>query len=723
MASNLVGTVVTKMRSAVVFLWGLLSKDVRKSQQQSRVLFDYASDGIWESDLNGKILRVNAAGLSMLGYCEEEVIGRTFDIFVAKSNRARLYERVKRLRNPGAVDISEWQLISKDGSIVEVEISAKIYGRSAIYGFVRDITIRKCFERRLAFLASLSAQLSEVMSYDERVRISADVMTPRYADLCVVSMVENDEVHFRAVSTANEKTRMRFQAPNVQLDLRVPNRFSPYEVIRTRKPIIVLDVQAEVFPDSDVSASFKSYLEELGVTSYISIPLISRDRVVGLFNLAMQSRSRRFHQKDIGFFEEVADRCAVAIDNADLYQRAQAAAHARELVLSIVSHDIRNPMANIDLAVQLLQSSAQSASEESLHLAPELVEKTVSRIKSSLQAMERLIADLLDFGKIQSGTLSVKMESVEVAALVKTAIEPFEEKCRRKNLKLLTEIDEAVSRVRCDPTRLVQVLWNLIGNSLKFTPAGGEIRLSTKADAEDRVHFTVADTGCGVNNAELSKIFERFWQSKEAAEIGYGLGLSIAKGIVVSHGGKIWAESSEGHGTEIHFVVPVDHSQPNQPSIQSSPIVQPRPDKDLLKSLSGVRILAVDDAPENLVLLKMFLERAGADFFYSETVRDALGVLNEIHPDVILTDIELGRESGFDLLRRLRAWESNLGKPRTPVIALSAHVDDESRKKIQMAGFDLEFQKPFVPAVLVDAMARLTLQQALSENQTLEAGV
>lgn len=706
MASKLVGEAVSKVRNAVIFLLGLLSKDVRKSQQQSRVLFDYASDGIWESNLNGKILRVNAAGLSMLGYREEEVVGRTFDTFVAKSNRPRLYKSMKQLSSPGAVDISEWQLIAKDGSIVEVEISAKIYGRRAIYGFVRDITIRKCYERRLAFLASLSAQLSETMNYDERVRISADVMTPRFADLCVVSMVENDEVHFRAVATANEATRSRFQAPNVQIDLREPNRFSPYEVIRTRKPIIVRDVQAEIFPHSDVSASFKAYLKELGVTSYISIPLISRDRVVGLFNLAMQSRTRRFHQKDVGFFEEVADRCAVAIDNADLYQRAQAAAHARELVLSIVSHDIRNPMANIDLAVQMLHSSVQSATKETIPLSPEMVDKTVARIKSSLQSMDRLIADLLDFGKIQSGTLSVKMEPVEVAAMVKTAIEPFEEKCRRKNLRLVTEIDAAVSRVRCDSTRLVQVLWNLIGNSLKFTPAGGEIRLSAKAEV-DRVQFTVADTGCGVNSAELGKIFERFWQSKEAAELGYGLGLSIAKGIVVSHGGKIWAESSEGRGTEIHFVIPVDHSQLSQPASQTVAIVQPRPAQDLLKSLSGVRILAVDDAPENLVLLKMFLERAGADFYYSETVRDALGVLDEVHPHVILTDIELGRESGFDLLRRLRAWESNLGKPRTPVIALSAHVDDESRKKIQMAGFDLDFQKPFVPDALVDAIARL----------------
>lgn len=714
MASRIVGKTVGQLRKAGGILLGLLNKDVRKSQQQSRVLFDYASDGIWESDLNGNILRVNSAGLAMLGYREEEVLGRTFDIFVTKSNRPRLYRTMKHLRSPGAVDISEWQLIAKDGSIVEVEISAKIYGRRAIYGFVRDITIRKCYERRLAFLASLSSQLSEVMDYDERVRISADVMTPRYADLCVVSMVEGDEVHFRAVATSNEVTRARFQKPNIQLDLKEPNRFSPFEVIRTRKPLVVLDVQADILSRTDVSPNYQAYLKDLGVTSFISIPMISRGRVVGLFNLAMQNKKRRFGQKDLGFFEEVADRCAVAIDNADLYQQAQAAAHARELVLSIVSHDIRNPMANIDLAVQMLHSTVQSTTADRIPLSAEMVDKTVTRIKSSLQSMDRLIADLLDFGKIQSGTLSVRIEPVEVAALVKTAVEPFEEKCRRKNLRLVTQIDAAVTQVRCDATRLVQVLWNLIGNSLKFTPAGGEIRLSATAEI-DRVQFTVSDTGCGVNNEELGKIFERFWQSKEAAEMGYGLGLSIAKGIVVSHGGKIWAESTEGHGTEVHFVIPIEHNQP-------SPILQPRLEPELLKSLSGIRILAVDDAPENLVLLKMFMERAGAEFFFAESVREALGLLEEVCPSLILTDIELGPESGFDLLRRLRTQERLSGSLRTPVIALSAHGDDEWRRKIQAAGFDLEFQKPVVIPNLIDAIARLLLRPIQTDIRPIEIG-
>jgi PAS domain S-box-containing protein len=713
-AKKIVGDALSKIRNTLILLFGLLNRDVRETQQQSRVLFDYASDGIWESNLKGKILRVNAAGLSMLGYQEHEVLGRTFDSFVEKSNRPRLYEATKKLNRPGAVDISEWQLIAKDGSIVEVEISAKIYGRCAIYGFVRDITVRKSYERRLAFLASLSAQLVEVISYEERVRISADVLTPSYADLCVVSMVENDELHFRAVATADEATRSRFQAQNFQLNLKEFNRFSPFEVIATRKPIIIKDVETEIFAMADVSASFKSYLKELDVTSYISIPLVSRGRVVGLFNLAMQGRKRRFHQKDVSFFEEVADRCAVAIDNADLYQRAKAAAHARELVLSIVSHDIRNPMANIDLALQMLHASVQSATVEKIPLSFEIVDKTISRIKHSLLSMDRLISDLLDFGKIQSGTLSVKMEPVEVAELVKTAVEPFEEKCQRKSLRLISEIDAAVSRVHCDSTRLIQVLWNLIGNSIKFTAPGGEIRISVSA-VNDRVQFTVADTGCGVSREELEKIFERFWQSKEAAEQGYGLGLSIAKGIVISHGGKIWAESIEGKGTKVHFLIQADQN----PEVAIS---RTRPSREFLKSLSGVRILAVDDSPENLVLLKMFLERAGADFFFAKNVREALEVVDEVKPALVLTDIELGGENGFDLLRRLRMNESLLGKVRMPVIAMSAHADDESRRKIQSAGFDLEFQKPIVLANLADAIARLIDHSTQIEVRPQEVG-
>lgn len=714
MASKLVGRFVSKIRGLFVFLLGLLIKDVRKSQQQSRVLFDYASDGIWEANLSGKILRVNAAGLAMLGYLEEEVLERTFDVFVTKSDRVRLYEAMKHLNKPGAVDISEWQLIAKDGSLVDVEISAKIYGRRAIYGFVRDITIRKSYERRLAFLASLSAQLSQTMEYEERVRISADVMTPRFADLCVVSMVENNEVHLRAVSTPDENTRSRLQVPNEQVNLKEPNRFSSYEVIQSRKPIFINDVQAEVLARSDVSPAYQDYLRDLGVTSFISMPLISRGRVVGLFNLAMQNRARHFSKKDLGFFEEIAERCAVAIDNADLYQRAQAAAHSRELVLSIVSHDIRNPMANIDMALQLLQASVQSGNSNTPAVPAEIVRKTVSRINSSLQSMDRLISDLLDFGKIQSGTLSVKVEPVDVSALLHNAVEPFEEKCRRKNLRLVTNVEAGVTSITCDSTRLVQVLWNLIGNSLKFTPPGGEISLRAIL-LVDRVEFTVSDTGCGVNSAELGKIFERFWQSKEAAELGYGLGLSIAKGIVVSHGGKIWAESTEGHGTQIHFSIPFDSNLRSAGS-------DPKPSRDLLKSLSGIRILAVDDASENLVLLKMFLEKAGAEFYFSETVRNAIRLLDEVRPTVILTDIELGRESGFDFLKRIRMREGAF-HGRIPVIAMSAHSDPATVNKINAADFDFAFQKPVLVEQLIDAIARLAPRRLNKLQDTEEAGV
>lgn len=713
MASKLVGGFVAQIRMAITLLLALLNKDVRQSLQQSRVLFESASDGIWESNLNGKILRVNAAGLAMLGYQEEEVLGRNFEIFVAKSNRPRLYDAMNSLNQPGAVDVSEWQLITKDGAFIDVEISAKIYSRRTIYGFVRDITIRKSFERRWAFLASLSAQLSQTMEYEERVRISADVMTPRYADLCVVSMVENDEVHLRAVATSSDRTRTRLQGSSEQVNLKEPNQFSAYEVIKNRRPIFIKDVQSEILDREDVGLKYKAYLEDLGITSFISMPLISRGRVVGLFEIAMQNRVRRFAGSDLAFFEEIADRCAVAIDNADLYQRAQAAAHSRELVLSIVSHDIRNPMANIDLSLQMLNASVHSGVMAAAVVPSEVVKKTVSRIKSSLQSMDRLIADLLDFGKIQAGTLSVKMEPVEVSALVHTAVEPFEEKCRQKNLKLITQIDDGVSFVRCDSVRLIQVLWNLIGNSLKFTPSGGEIRLSATLES-DKVHFVVSDTGCGVNREELGKIFERFWQSKEAAELGYGLGLSIAKGIVVSHGGKIWAESTKGRGTEIHFSIPIDPHTP-------SPEVQSAPYRELFKSLRGIRILAVDDAPENLVLLKMFLEKAGAEFHFSENVRGALRLLDEVRPTLVLTDIELGRESGFDLLRRIRLRDGS-SQRRTPVIAMTAHADAAYKNKMSATDFDLVFQKPVLVEQLIDAIARLSPRHSNPVIYSQEAG-
>lgn len=674
--------------------------DLQPSFERERVLFESASDGIIEATLEGRIISVNSAAMEILARSRDDLIGRSFDSLVAEEDLARLYEKSSRLYEPGAIDVSEWKLIRGDGRIVDVEISAKMYFGDIICGFVRDITERKRHEAQLEFLAAITNRLSESMDFHRRIEIAAEMMVPRFADICAISMVEGEEVYFRAVKARDESTLSLIQPTRIRESVKVENPISPRRVLRTGEPLLIEDVEKEFYPREGVSEEYIKYVRELSVTSFITLPLVSRGKVVGLFNLAMQNNQRRFTNGDVAFLREVANRCAVAIKNAHLFYQAQAAVHARELVLSIVSHDLKNPLSNIDLAVQILQSTSP-ITESSLKRATE-------RIQASLRSTERLISDLLDFGKIQSGSLSVRLEPSDVASVVHTAIDTFQYRCAQKNLRLEYQLARDLPPINCDQTRILQVLWNLIGNSIKFTPSGGEIRITAEPQGEF-IQFTVADSGKGIDAADLEKVFERFWQSKETREVGHGLGLSIAKGIIVSHGGKMWAESKKEGGTKMHFTVPIAPS--SRETVTRSQVDANRSREDSLKGLlEGTRILAVDDSPEVLVMLKMLFERAGAEFYCAESVLAAVEMARSLVPDLVITDIEMDGANGFDLLACIR----QMGNPnvcQVPVIAMSAHSEQHEVSRIEQAGFQFLVLKPFVAEKLVKDVASLPLKR------------
>lgn len=674
--------------------------DLQPSIERDRVFFESASDGIIEATLEGKIISVNSAALEMLARSRDELIGRSFDSLVAEEDLSRLYEKSSQLYQPGAVDVSEWKLIRGDGRIVNVEISAKMYFGEIICGFFRDITERKRHEEQLEFLAAITNRLSESMDFHRRIQITAEMMVPRFADICVISMIEGDEVYFRAVKARDERTLPLIQPARLSESVKAENPISPKKVLRTGELLLVENVENEFYSRDGVDEDYKQYVRELSVNSFVTLPLVSRGKVVGLFNLAMQHNQRRFTDGDVAFLREVANRCAVSIENAHLFYQTQAAVHARELVLSIVSHDLKNPLSNIDLAVQILQSTSP-VTEASL-------KRAIERIQASLRSTERLISDLLDFGKIQSGSLSVRLEPSDVEAIVHTAIDTFQHRCAQKNLRIEHQVAHDVPFINCDQTRILQVLWNLIGNSIKFTPIGGKIQISAEPKGEF-MQVTVADSGKGINAADLEKVFERFWQSKETRDVGYGLGLSIAKGIIVSHGGKMWAESSEEGGTKMHFTVPI---VPNARKASTHGQVDATMSRqDSLKGLlEGTRILAVDDSPEVLVMLKMLFERAGAEFYCAESVLPAIEMARSLVPDLVITDIEMDGANGFDLLACIR----QMGNPnvcQVPVIAMSAHSEQHEVKRIEQAGFQFLVLKPFVADKLVKDVAALPLKR------------
>jgi PAS domain S-box-containing protein len=226
--------------------------------------------------------------------------------------------------------------------------------------------------------------------------------------------------------------------------------------------------------------------------------------------------------------------------------QAERATRARDDVLAIVAHDLRNPIQTVLTAASLLARP----------LAEQDRQRHVEVVQRSVKAMDRLIGDLLDVARIESGTLSVNPAPVDIRALLDQALEPFAGPARARRIKLDVESAADLHPLIADHDRLVQVLSNLLGNALKFTPDGGRVSVRAGRAENGGVEIAVEDSGRGIPADELPRVFDRFWQGDRASRRGAGLGLAICKGIVEAHGGRIRAESTPGQGTTVHISLP-----------------------------------------------------------------------------------------------------------------------------------------------------------------------
>jgi signal transduction histidine kinase len=239
----------------------------------------------------------------------------------------------------------------------------------------------------------------------------------------------------------------------------------------------------------------------------------------------------------------------LAIENAQLYREAQLAIQMREQILTIVSHDLKNPLATILLTADVLsRRGVPNERRRGLPLA-------VGRLRRAAERMLRLIDDLLDFASIETGRLAINRELQHPGPLIEETLASFESTADEHQLHLSGEIQSDLPQLFCDRDRILQVLSNLIGNAIKVSPKGGHITLLVEAQ-DDETRFTVSDQGPGISEADLQHLFERYWRSDDVTYEGTGLGLSIARGIVAAHGGRIWAESALGQGATFRFSLP-----------------------------------------------------------------------------------------------------------------------------------------------------------------------
>ncbi len=540
-----------------------------------KALVQASPHAIYMLDGNGLVQLWNPAAERIFGWKESDVLGLP-DPTVAGDKRAvaELVELVIAASEPVEREVVRF---NRGLERIEVSISATRVAHVAggVHGVMviaADITERRRIERerdqllewereareraeaaekRSRFLAEGSALLDQSLDYLATLNNVAHLTVPFLADYCLIDEVEDDCVSRVALAHVNpEREKMLHRQVRQPLE-GDPDRHPVVRVIQTGKSVLVEKVDDQVLRDIAHSDEHHRRLREMELHSFIAVPIEAHGKVLGVITLAYAESRRQYTPEDLATAEELARRAASAVDAARLYRASRLAVQARERLLAIVSHDLRNSLATV-----LLNSSAILESDSATRLERHARDQ-LQWITRSAEQMNRLIADLLDVSAIELGRFSLDPSPQSVSVLVRDATQMYGPLAIERGITIEACVADDLPRVMADPGRLQQVLGNLVTNAVKFSSAGSRISIQAVRDSDAEVRFTVTDTGTGIEPEQQASIFEGYWRGRRGRRGGAGLGLGIAKAIVDGHAGRIWVESALGEGSMFAFTIPV----------------------------------------------------------------------------------------------------------------------------------------------------------------------
>jgi signal transduction histidine kinase len=412
-------------------------------------------------------------------------------------------------------------------------------------------------QRRASFKADAGAALASSLEYETTLKNVAKLAVPRFADWCSVDLGDESGHHSLVAVEHVDPTK-------VDLAWRMRERYPMHptavrgipRVLRTGSPELYEEISDELLQQGCQDEEHLALARSLGLKSAITAPMSFRGQTVGAITFILAESGRRYDREDLETAVQIGERAAIAIENAKLHRDLQRAVRARDDLLAMVSHDLRNPLSIVTLrAAALTRLLASEPRWEKAHPHTQAIHKSAGK-------MERLVNDLLDLGSIEAGQLKIEPSSYSLRDLLSAAEEEMRPFAAAKEVQLRAEAPATDVQIRCDKRRILQVFANLIGNAIKFTPAGGAVLLRSNVDGDAAV-MSVSDTGRGIPTDHMHRIFDRYYQAPSGERSGVGFGLFIARGIVTAHGGRIWAESKPDSGSTFSFTVPLSNAHRN----------------------------------------------------------------------------------------------------------------------------------------------------------------
>jgi PAS domain S-box-containing protein len=679
-------------------------------------------DAVIATDASGRITMMNQVAVSLTGWSEADAQGRALvDVFriVNEHTRETVSSPVDRVLETGGVVglANHTVLLARDGREIPIDDSgAPIRGEDGVIAGVvlvfRDVTERKASEAQATFLADATALLAESLDYETTVARVARLTVPRLADWCAVDLVVEGEVLPKRLAVAHVDESKVTLAQELYVkyppQMDAPNGLP--NVLRSGQSELYAEIPDELLVAGSIDEEHLRIARELQLRSAMIVPLTAHGRVLGAMSFVLAESDRRYSAGDLPFFEEVARRCALAIENAKLFaserdarKAADIANRSKDEFLAVVSHELRTPLNAIMGWAKLLTGSNFDERGRA---------RALDTIERNSVAMAQLIEDLLDMSRVISGKMRLEVQQVDFVQVIEAAIDAVRPAAVARDIRVVPLLDTTVPLVIGDSTRLQQVVWNLLSNAVKFTPKGGRVDV-VLSRYDSALQLTVADTGKGIAPAFLSSVFEPFRQedaSTTRSRGGLGLGLAITRQLVELHGGRITVESAgEGRGATFRVSLPIAAVEvPSQGTPQrTSREIRETNDYERPQHLRGLRVLVVDDDEDARRLVSTILQDCGCAVTVASSVAEAVTRLAERVPDVLLSDVGMPGEDGYALIRKVRSLPRDQGGD-IPAAALTAYVRPEDRRRLLNAGFSMHLPKPIEPAELVAVVSTLT---------------
>jgi PAS domain S-box-containing protein len=673
--------------------WVRIQEDITErkraevAQAYLAAIMESSDDAIIGETLQGIITSWNKGAEKFFGYTSSEIIGLPINTLTPPDRQKEEVEILQRLGRGERIDHFETVRLRKDGTSVDVSLTISpikdSFGRIiGATGIARDIgernRVKEALRRGEAEFRGLLERLPAgayicnadgLITYYNQRAVEIWGRTPRLND-------GEDRFCDSFKLYTPDGTRLRHDQCGMALAPNEDSNHNGREIVIERPDGTRISALAHANPIRDASGM-----------------------LIGAVNVLV----------------EIGDRKRTEIEREELLKKekaalaeAQAATCYKDEFLSLVSHELRSPITSILVYNHLLRSNPHDT---------EQIDRTCEIIERNARTQLGLIDDLLDTARIISGKLRLDMRPTDIVPVLVNVHNVVRPAAEAKGVKLRVHYGQTSEMIIGDSVRLQQVTWNLLSNAIKFTPAGGRVELWLERNEED-LYIIVSDTGIGIDPEYLPYIFDSFRQADPASPArqgGLGLGLTLAKHLVELHGGTIEA-ASEGVGFGSAFTVKLPLAKQSESLEAEPPTIRPEdaitlPDRPMIE---GVRVLVADDQQDVRIQLADFLRKCGAIVVAVSTGIAALSImadpLNGDRPDVLICDIALPDEDGYEVLRRLRTLEATRGattSQRIPAIALTAMASQDDWVHARSAGFDMYVPKPVEPAELVTMIANL----------------